>query len=47
MLRGIALSLVLPILAFATNAAWAQEPATRVEADRLQREQKAKTLKPY
>src|SRR5262245_3044678 len=46
MLRGTALGIVMPILNLATNV-WAQEPSTRVEADRLQREQKATTLKPY
>src|SRR4029450_8902512 len=45
--RRTGVSLILPILTLAANAAWSQEPSTREEADRLQREQKAKNLKPY
>ncbi len=39
------LSLALSILT--SSVAWSQEPATREEADRQRREQKAKEVKPY
>ena len=45
MLRTALLGLTLPILA--SSAAWSQEPATREEADRQRREEKAKETKPY
>jgi hypothetical protein len=45
MVRLAVLTLSLPIML--SSAAWAQDPATREEANRQQREQKAKELKPY
>ena len=43
----VALRLALLFLIVASRTAWSQEPTTREEADRQQREQKAKDLRPY
>ena len=45
MARAAALGLTMPVLA--SSAAWSQEPQTREEAERHQREQRAKEMKAY